>query len=167
MKSPYRSKVRSSCKKPANCRDEKATGGALEPKSAGSVDGVARNRKGTPDAEASGDAIEAKRALGTEAGGAAGEGGCWRVLHRLRGRTSKRKLSAAVRANVARLLKRECPDFGPTLAAEYLGEKHGVVTTKQSVRQILMEAGVWKRKRRRMEEIHVYRVRRSCWGEME
>ncbi|HEV2350245.1 MAG TPA: helix-turn-helix domain-containing protein, partial [Terriglobia bacterium] len=76
-----------------------------------------------------------------------GDGG---ILHRLRGRASKRKLGAAVRAKVVRLVKREYADFGPTLAAEYLGEKHGVVMSKESVRQILMEAGVWKRKRRRV-----------------
>jgi transposase len=93
-----------------------------------------------------------------------GDGG---ILHRLRGRASKRKLSATVRAKVVRLVKREYPDFGPTLAAEYLGEKHGVVVSKESVRQILMEAGVWKRKRRRVEEVHVWRARRSCGGEME
>ena len=88
------------------------------------------------------------------------------ILHRLRGRASKRKLSKAVRAKVVRLVKREYPDFGPTLAAEYLGEKHGVVVSKESVRQILMEAGVWKRKRRRVEEVHVWRARRPCCGEM-
>ena len=88
------------------------------------------------------------------------------ILHRLRGRASKRKLGEAVRAKVVRLVKREYADFGPTLAAEYLAEKHGVVVSKESVRQILMEAGVWKRKRRRVEEVHVWRARRSCCGEM-
>jgi transposase len=93
-----------------------------------------------------------------------GDGG---ILHRLRGRASKRRLSEGVRARVVRLVKREYADFGPTLAAEYLAEKHGVVVSKESVRQILMEAGVWKRKRRRVEEVHVWRARRSCCGEME
>ena len=85
-----------------------------------------------------------------------GDGG---ILHRLRGRPSKRKLGEAVRAKVVRLVKREYADFGPTLAAEYLAERHGVVVSKESVRQILMEAGVWKRKRRRVEEVHVWRAR--------
>jgi transposase len=88
------------------------------------------------------------------------------ILHRLRGRPSKRKLSAALRAKVVRLVKREYADFGPTLAAEYLGAKHGVVVSKESVRQILMEAGVWKRKRRQVEEVHVWRARRPCCGEL-
>ena len=41
-----------------------------------------------------------------------------------------------------------------------------MVVSKESVRQILMEAGVWKRKRRRVEEVHVWRARRPCCGEM-
>ena len=92
-----------------------------------------------------------------------GDGG---ILHGLRGRVSKRKLSATVRAKVVRVVKREYADFGPTLAAEYLAEKHGLVVSKESVRQILMEAGVWKRKRRRVEEVHIWRARRPCCGEM-
>jgi len=88
------------------------------------------------------------------------------ILHRLRGRASRRKLGAAVRAKVVRLVKRECADFGPTLASEYLAQKHGVMVSKESVRQILMEAGVWKRKRRRVEEVHMWRARRACWGEL-
>lgn len=92
-----------------------------------------------------------------------GDGG---ILHRLRGRASKRRLSAALRAKVVRVVKREYADFGPTLAAEYLSAKHGWVVSKESVRQILMAAGVWKRKRRRVEEVHVWRARRSCCGEL-
>src|SRR6266700_530635 len=76
-----------------------------------------------------------------------GDGG---ILHRLRGRPSKRKLCEAVRAKGVHLVKREYDDLGPTHADEYLAEWHGVVVSKESVRQILMEEGVWKRKRRRV-----------------
>ena len=92
-----------------------------------------------------------------------GDGG---ILHRLRGRASKRRLAEAVRQKVVKLVKREYGDFGPTLAAEYLAEQHGVQVSKETLRQILMAAGVWKRKRRRVEEVHVWRARRACWGEL-
>ena len=92
-----------------------------------------------------------------------GDGG---ILHRLRGRASKRRLPQAVRQKVVKLVKREYADFGPTLAAEYLAERHGVQVSKETLRQILMAAGVWKRKRRRVEEVHVWRARRPCWGEL-
>jgi hypothetical protein len=46
-------------------------------------------------------------------------------------------VQAEVRAKVVRLVKREYADFGPTLAAERLAKKQGVVASKESVRQIL------------------------------
>ena len=88
------------------------------------------------------------------------------ILHRLRGRVSKRRLPEAVRQKVVKLVKREYADFGPSLAAEYLAEQHGVQVSKETLRQLLMAAGVLKRKRRRVEEVHVWRARRACWGEL-
>src|ERR1039458_5648684 len=90
-----------------------------------------------------------------------GDGG---ILHRLRGRASKRRITEAVREEAGKLVKREYGDFGPTLAAEYLAEKHGVKISKETLRKLLMEAGVWKRQRRRVEEIHMWRARRVCRG---
>jgi transposase len=90
-----------------------------------------------------------------------GDGG---ILHRLRGRASKRTIPEAVRAKAVGWVKREYGDFGPTLAAEYLAKEHGVRVSKETLRQWLIEAGVWKRKRRRVEEVHVWRARRACRG---
>jgi DNA-binding Lrp family transcriptional regulator len=95
--------------------------------------------------------------------GKEGDGG---ILHRLRGRASKRRIAEAVREKVVRLVKREYRDFGPTLATEYLAEKHQVKMSRETLRKLLMEAGVWKRKRRRVEEVHLWRARRACWGEL-
>lgn len=92
-----------------------------------------------------------------------GDGG---ILHRLRGRASKRKIPQAVREKAVKLVKREYADFGPTLAAEYLAEEHGVRVSKETLRHWLMEAAVWKRQRRRVEEVHVWRARRACRGEL-
>ncbi len=92
-----------------------------------------------------------------------GDGG---ILHRLLGRASKRKIPETVRQRAVKLVKREYADFGPTLAAEYLAEQHDLVLSKEALRKILIEAGVWKRKRRRVEEVHLWRARRACCGEM-
>lgn len=92
-----------------------------------------------------------------------GDGG---ILHRLRGRVSKRKIPEAMREKAVKRVKREYGDFGPTLAAEYLAKDHGLQVSKETLRQWLMVAGVWKRKRRRVEEVHVWRARRACPGEL-
>ncbi len=95
--------------------------------------------------------------------GKEGDGG---IVHRPRGRASNRRLGADLEARAVVLVKAKYRDFGPTLAAEYLTEKHGLEVSKEKLRQWLMEAGVWRRKRRRVEEIHTWRPRRSCWGEL-
>jgi DNA-binding Lrp family transcriptional regulator len=92
-----------------------------------------------------------------------GDGG---ILHRLRGRASKRKLAEVVRDRAVKLVQREYRDFGPTLAAEYLAGKHRLRVSKETLRQWMMAAGLWRRKRRRVEEVHVWRARRACCGEL-
>jgi transposase len=88
------------------------------------------------------------------------------VVHRLRGRTSNRKVDKKERQKVVKLVESKYRDFGPTLAAEYLEEKHGMRISKEALRQWLIEAGVWKARRRKVDEVHVWRPRRSCCGEL-
>jgi len=92
-----------------------------------------------------------------------GDGG---IVHRLRGRESNRRLPESVRARVVKLVKTKYRDFGPTLACEYLAKNDGVEVSKETLRQMLIAAGLRRNKRRRVEEMHVWRARRSCRGEM-
>jgi len=92
-----------------------------------------------------------------------GDGG---IVHRLRGRESKRRLPESVRARVLKLVKAKYGDFGPTRACEYLAQDDGVEVSKETLRQLLIDAGMRRGKRRRVEEVHVWRPRRSCRGEL-
>ncbi len=92
-----------------------------------------------------------------------GDGG---ILHRLRGRTSHRKLAEKTRQKAVKLVGGKYRGFGPTLASEYLAKEEGIEVSKETLRKWLIEAGLWRRKRRRVEEIHIWRPRRSCWGEL-
>jgi len=56
--------------------------------------------------------------------------------------------------------------FGPTLASEYLATKHQVQIGREALRRLMMEAGLWRSKHGRTEEIHAWRPRRSSRGEM-
>lgn len=87
------------------------------------------------------------------------------IVHRLRGRPSNRRW-ARIQARAVRLVQGKYRDFGPTLAAEYLAQEEGLEVNKETLRQGLMAAGIWKRKRRRVEEVHLWRARRACWGEL-
>ncbi len=56
--------------------------------------------------------------------------------------------------------------FGPTLASEYLEEKHGLRIGREALRRIMMEAGLWQSRQQRVERVHQWRKRRSCRGEL-
>lgn len=88
------------------------------------------------------------------------------VVHGLRGRPSKRRIAAKTQARAVELYRKEYGDFGPTLAAEYLAEKHGIAVSKETLRKWLIAAGTWTAKPRRVTEVHLWRPRRSCCGEL-
>jgi hypothetical protein len=88
------------------------------------------------------------------------------VVHRLRGRVSNRRLPESVRQKAVKLVQAKYGDFGPTLASEYLAKTHGVKVSKETLRQWLIAAGGRRVKRGKVEEVHVWRPRRSCRGEL-
>lgn len=88
------------------------------------------------------------------------------VVHRLRGRVSNRRLAERVRTKALELVPARYGDFGPTLACEYLAQKHEVKVSKETLRKWLIGAGLRRVKRREVEEAHVWRPRRSCRGEL-
>jgi hypothetical protein len=57
-------------------------------------------------------------------------------------------------------------DFGPTLAGEYLAQHDGITVSKETLRQWLLAAGVWKARPRRVKKVHTWRPRRACRGEL-
>jgi transposase len=91
--------------------------------------------------------------------------GC--VIHGLCGRPSKRKTTAAKREQIIRILSQEVyRGFGPTLASEYLAKKHQVKVGRESLRTIMIDAGLWRARRQKAEDVHQWRARRSCRGEL-
>jgi len=89
------------------------------------------------------------------------------VLHGLRGRGSKRRFSQETREAATRVLAQEVyRGFGPTLASEYLAKKHGIEMGREAVRQLMLGAGLWRARREQVEQVHVWRERRSSRGEL-
>ena len=93
------------------------------------------------------------------------DGGGGALIHKSRSRPASNKLSSGVRELVLELVRQHYRDFGPTLAAEVLLERHGVEVSRETLRQWMVEAGVWlSRKQRR--SFHQPRLRRECQGEL-
>ncbi|MGB2796686.1 MAG: ISNCY family transposase, partial [Phycisphaerae bacterium] len=87
------------------------------------------------------------------------------LVHRGRGRPSNRRLPEALRRRVMGRVVRQYRDFGPTLAAEKLQEWDGLVVSRETLRQWMIAAGYWK-PRRPAREVHLWRPRRPCFGEL-
>jgi len=88
------------------------------------------------------------------------------VVHGLRGRRSNRRLTDETAAKAVEAVKKDYRDFGPTLAAEYLRKDLSLTLSRETLRQLLIREGAWTAKPRRISEVHVWRPRRSCRGEL-
>ncbi len=89
------------------------------------------------------------------------------VIHGLRGEPSHRRTNPAVQQRAVEILSQEVyRGFGPTLASEYLTEKHDLQASRETVRKWMSEAKLWKPRRPRIEQVHVWRPRRSRLGEL-
>ncbi len=97
-----------------------------------------------------------------------GDGG---VVHRLRGRPSNRKLPLRLKRRAVELFSeqkraKQWHDYGPTLAAEELARDYHLVVSKETLRQWLIGAGLWKAHRARVKRVHSWRARRARYGEL-
>jgi transposase len=89
------------------------------------------------------------------------------VVHGLRGRASNRKIEESIEREAVKILSVPVyQGFGPTLAAEYLGRKHGIEASKETVRQWMMRAKLWRGKKQKVTQVHSWRPRRSRFGEL-
>jgi len=84
------------------------------------------------------------------------------LVHRSRGRPSTQALAPTLRARVLRRYAERYPDFGPTLAAEYLAAE-GLGVDHETLRRWLVAAGV-RTVRRRGSRHRQWRERRPCFG---
>lgn len=87
------------------------------------------------------------------------------VVHRLRNRRSNRKIPNKLKVQALKHVQARYRDFGPTLAAEYLEEEHGLAVSRETLRGWLIEAGLWVSRRRRVRH-RQWRERKSCLGEL-
>ena len=88
------------------------------------------------------------------------------LISRKRGQPSNRARGAVFRETVLAVVRERYADFGPTLAAEKLSEVHGLDLGVETLRQWMIGAGLWVRRKDRLKRIHQPRARRDCLGEL-
>lgn len=89
------------------------------------------------------------------------------VVHGLRGKPSNRRMADAIEKEAVKILSAEVYEgFGPTLAAEYLSKLHGIEVSKETLRQWMIRAKLWRAKVVKVKNVHAWRPRRSRFGEL-
>lgn len=89
------------------------------------------------------------------------------VVHALRGAQSNRRIGDHERQDAVKILSQEVyRGFGPTLASEYLADDHDIEVSRETLRQWMIEAKLWRPRRQKIDNIHQWRPRRSRFGEL-
>jgi transposase len=88
------------------------------------------------------------------------------VISRHRGKISANRMSEEKQEKILDKLKENYSGFGPTLASEKLLERDGIKVSKETVRQIMIMAGLHKPKTRKKNKARPLRQRRPRRGEL-
>lgn len=87
------------------------------------------------------------------------------LTHKNRGRPSNNRIPDEIRERIKVIISAKYPDFSPTFAGEKLSENHNLDYSKETIRQIMIEAGIWIPKKRRAHH-REWRERKEYLGEM-
>lgn len=87
------------------------------------------------------------------------------LVHRGRGKPSNRRIAEARKAKILRLYTTRYGDFGPTLAAEKLAERHRLTVHAETLRLWLRAQGVDHFQRRKRPH-RAWRARKASVGEL-
>jgi len=88
------------------------------------------------------------------------------LISRRRGVPSNRRIGQDVRERFLAIVRERYSDFGPQLACEYLTRDHGFGYSAETLRGWMVQAQLWKPKKRRQQRVHSPRQRRACRGEL-
>lgn len=87
------------------------------------------------------------------------------LVSRKRGQPSNRRLTESLKLLVLKLIRENYGDFGPTLAAEKLRERHDIRLSIETVRNWMTADGLWVPHAHRKSRVYQPRHRRDCLGE--
>lgn len=89
------------------------------------------------------------------------------LTHGNKGKASNHAMKEIDKSKVTTLIQDKYTDFGPTFAAEKLQENHSITISKETLRILMIDAGLWKPKSRKGPvEYRRSRERKEHYGEM-
>jgi transposase len=87
------------------------------------------------------------------------------IAHGNRGKPSPKRMDPTLVDRIVALVKERYQDFKPKFAAEKLWKRERIRVSDEKMRQIMIEAGLWK-VRRQKNEVHPWREPKAHFGEM-
>ena len=93
------------------------------------------------------------------------EKGARGLAHGNRGQPSPKRMPEELVSRIVVIVKEKYGDFKPKFAAEKLWKKEKIRVSDEKLRQIMIEAGLW-RVHRRQRDVHQWRERKAYYGEM-
>jgi len=88
------------------------------------------------------------------------------IVSKKRGGKSNRRLPEDQSQKILDIIRVHYQQYGPTLIAEKLENKHGIKISREKVRSFLIEHNIPYTKKKRRNRIHPRRPRRECFGEL-
>ena len=93
-------------------------------------------------------------------------GGEQALISRKRGKKGNRAYTSEEKSEIKKIVEKRYSDFGPTFAAQKLEQLDAIKINKETLRQWMIEWGLWKNKPKRIERHQQSRDRRSSFGEL-
>ncbi|HXF29538.1 MAG TPA: ISNCY family transposase [Chlamydiales bacterium] len=88
------------------------------------------------------------------------------IISLRKGKPNCRRLSIELREKTLNLIREKYSDYGPTLVAEKLKEKHGIDLSKEMIRRLMIADNLRGVKKTKRYKVHPRRTRRSRVGEL-
>jgi len=88
------------------------------------------------------------------------------LISKRRGQPSNRRIDGARKNAIMQIVKERYCDFGPQLACEYLASEHNEKLSAETLRQWMIQDGLWHAQVRRKVRQHPSRDRRERVGEL-
>jgi transposase len=83
-----------------------------------------------------------------------------------RGKKSNNRIKDDHSDEIAKIIRENYPDFGPTFAQEKLKEIHKIEISISSVRNIMIKNEIWGARKLKQPKVHQRREPRACIGEL-
>ena len=94
------------------------------------------------------------------------EKGAAGLAHASRSRSGNRKMPKLERQKIVKLISRYYADFKSGFVTEKLAEKHRVIRDPKTIRQLMIDEGLWKPKVKKKNIHRAWRQHKASFGEM-